>query len=87
MEWNGTSELIVSDSLKLSVHELATTYFFNNFTAEQGHWTYLREMARSSDMDPALNFAARACGMAALNNVKNVSMVCSVRECFENGLQ
>lgn len=57
-------------TLKLPVHDIATTYFFNQFTSFNGHWTFLREQAMRSQIDPLIGIAIRACGMAALDNIQ-----------------
>lgn len=60
-------------TLVQNVDELATTYFFNQFTSQNGHWTWLRDQARSSHMDPVLDLAIRACGIASFDNVEHIT--------------
>lgn len=59
-------------TLRTTAADLAMTHFFNQFTAN-GHWDYIRSYAQRPRMDPCLDLAIRACGMAALDNVENVS--------------
>ncbi|EME46360.1 hypothetical protein DOTSEDRAFT_70380 [Dothistroma septosporum NZE10] len=66
------SGAVVPTSVKLSPDDVATTYFMSHFTSPNGHWMFLREWASSTNLDPALSLAIRACGMAALNNVEHV---------------
>ncbi|KAK4503579.1 hypothetical protein PRZ48_004494 [Zasmidium cellare] len=63
----------VPDSLRFNVDELATTYFFNQFTSQNGHWTWLRDQARLSNMDPVLELSIRACGIACFDNVQHIA--------------
>jgi len=51
--------------------DVAVSYFLNYFTAD-GHWDYLVRHAASPTLDPCLTLAIKACGMAALENVKYV---------------
>ena len=53
--------------------DVATTYFFNNFTSGT-HWSYMQMFASRVSMDPCLELAIKACGMAALDNVQSVVM-------------
>lgn len=52
-------------------NDVASNYFFYQFTSF-GHWEYIRDIARQPKLDPCLEFAIRACGMAALTNVELV---------------
>jgi hypothetical protein len=56
--------------IKLSIDDVATSYFFSQFTAPNGHWTVIRHRAEARQLEPVLDLGLRACGMAALNNVK-----------------
>ncbi|KAK4543198.1 hypothetical protein LTR36_005748 [Oleoguttula mirabilis] len=58
-------------TLRTTAEDIAMTHFFNQFTAN-GHWEFLRGYAKKSRMDPCLDLALRACGMAALDNVESV---------------
>jgi hypothetical protein len=49
-------------------------YFFDQFTASSGHWTFLRDADLTIMKDPLLDMSMRACGMAALHNVRGVVM-------------
>jgi hypothetical protein len=49
-------------------------YFFDQFTASSGHWTFLRDADLTIMKDPLLDVSMRACGMAALHNVRGVVM-------------
>lgn len=60
-------------TLKQSPDELATTYFFSQFTDRNGHWNFLRANFASLPRDRVLSLAIRACGMAALDNVQPVT--------------
>ncbi|KAK6435177.1 hypothetical protein LTR95_008641 [Oleoguttula sp. CCFEE 5521] len=51
--------------------EVATSYFLSCFTS-QGHWEYVPRYAAVPRMDPCLTLAIKACGMAALDNVRYV---------------
>ena len=67
----GLSPLTVA--LKPAADDVATTYFFTNFTSNS-HWDFMRMFATQQNMDPCLELAIKACGMAALDNVQNVVM-------------
>ncbi|KAK5115248.1 hypothetical protein LTR62_001448 [Meristemomyces frigidus] len=58
--------------MKPVADDVATTHFFNSFT-NNGHWDFLRVFQRKSNLDPCLNLAIRACGMAALTNIEYIS--------------
>jgi hypothetical protein len=58
-------------SLGPKADEIAVSYFLNSFTAS-GHWDYILRYAALPKLDPCLTLAIRACGMAALENVRNV---------------
>ncbi|KAK0346015.1 hypothetical protein LTR59_002773 [Friedmanniomyces endolithicus] len=60
-------------SMRPLAAEVATTHFFNQFTAS-GHWNFLRIFRQNDRIDPCLDLAIRACGMAALDNVEYVSI-------------
>lgn len=59
--------------LKPNPEQLATNFFFKQFTSS-GHWQFLHMYARQPKMDPCLDLAMRACGMAALDNIEHVAM-------------
>ena len=58
--------------MKPQPDDVATNYFFEQFTSS-GHWEFIRTFARHSKLDPGLDLAIRACGMAALTNVESVA--------------
>jgi hypothetical protein len=58
-------------SLGPKADEVAVSYFLNCFTAS-GHWDYILRYAALPGLDPCLTLSIKACGMAALENVKNV---------------
>ncbi|GAB1730005.1 hypothetical protein NU195Hw_g3429t1 [Hortaea werneckii] len=61
-------------SLTPTADEMAYTHFFSSFTSSN-HWDYLRDWATHSlHLEPVVSLAIRACGMASLNNVENVTM-------------
>jgi hypothetical protein len=64
----------VTMRLMPTADEIASTHFFSQFTSDNGHWDFVRDFARKSTMEPCLDLAIRACGMAALDNVQNVVM-------------
>jgi hypothetical protein len=47
---------------------MATDYFFQQFTSS-GRWDFMRTYSQFGNMEPCLQSAIRACGMAALTNV------------------
>jgi hypothetical protein len=51
--------------------DLATTYFFNH-VANKSQWEFMREFAAERPLDPCLDLAVKACGMAALGNAENL---------------
>lgn len=51
--------------------EVAVSYFLNCFTAS-GHWDYILKYAAVPRLDPCLTMAIKACGMAALENVRQI---------------
>lgn len=51
--------------------DVASNYFFYQFTSP-GQWEHIRDIARRPKLDPCLELAIRACGMAALTNVEMV---------------
>lgn len=53
--------------------DVAVSYFLNCFTAS-GHWTYILKYAERPNLDPCLTLAIKACGIAALENVRKVSL-------------
>ncbi|KAK5126023.1 hypothetical protein LTR85_011378 [Meristemomyces frigidus] len=61
----------ITMTLRTTAEDIAMTHFFNQFTAN-GHWEFIRGYAKKSRMDPCLDLAIRACGMAALDNVESV---------------
>lgn len=61
----------VAAALKPKPDDLAVTYFYNQFTSNS-HWDFMREFARKPKIDPCLELAIKACGMAALDNVESV---------------
>lgn len=64
----------LSFTMKPTANDLAVKYFFDQFTAETGHWGFMRKYARKARLDPCLDLAIRACGMAAMDNVDNAVM-------------
>ncbi|EME83069.1 uncharacterized protein MYCFIDRAFT_174550 [Pseudocercospora fijiensis CIRAD86] len=61
-------------TLKHNADEVGVTYFFKQFTADNGHWTFLRRYETRSALDPVLDLAIKACGIAALDNVQPLFM-------------
>ena len=61
----------VAAALKPKPDDIAMTYFYNQFTSNS-HWDFMREFARKAKLDPCLDLAIKACGMAALDNVESV---------------
>ena len=59
--------------LKPKPDDIAANYFFESFTSNN-HWQFMRTFAASRTLDPCLELAMKACGMAALDNVQNVPM-------------
>ncbi|KAF2773300.1 hypothetical protein EJ03DRAFT_323799 [Teratosphaeria nubilosa] len=51
--------------------DVAKCNFFNQFTSIQ-HWYFLQDFAMKPKMDPCLDLAIKACGMAALDNVEHI---------------
>lgn len=58
--------------IKPKPEEVATTYFYNQFTSNN-HWQFLRSFP-GSRLDPCLELAIKACGIAALDNVQSIVM-------------
>ena len=69
----GMSSLAIHVGIRPKPDDIATTYFFKQFTSN-GHWDFIRGFASQRKMDPCLELAIKACGMAALDNVQNVVM-------------
>ena len=63
--------LSMSDVIRPKPNDIASSYFFYQFTSP-GQWEYIRDIARRPKLDPCLDFAIRACGMAALTNIEMV---------------
>lgn len=61
-------------TLKPTADDIAMTHFFNQFTTSNGHWDFILNYASKSRLDPCLDLAIRACGMAALDNVESVAI-------------
>ncbi|KAF7188066.1 hypothetical protein HII31_10638 [Pseudocercospora fuligena] len=61
-------------TIKHNADEVGVTYFFKQFTADNGHWTFLRRYEKRSRLDPVLDLAIKACGIAALDNVQPLVM-------------
>lgn len=61
-------------TLQPTPEDIATTHFFSQFTTAGGHWTFMRDFARELHMEPVLELALRACGMASLDNIQGVVM-------------
>ncbi|GIZ42263.1 hypothetical protein CKM354_000553800 [Cercospora kikuchii] len=61
-------------TMKPSPGDLGTTYFFSQFTAESGHWPFLRNYEKRALLNPVLDYAIKACGLAALDNVHGIEM-------------
>ena len=57
--------------LKPKPDDIATTYFYNQFTSSS-HWAFMRSFAQQRKLDPCLELAIKACGMAALDNVQDI---------------
>lgn len=87
LEYNGiphvagwTSELRSRGaSLTYPIHpnpgDIAMNHFLKHFvSADSGIWQVLRGYATEPNIDPCLDLAIRACGMAALYNVENVAI-------------
>lgn len=75
-QWpNDSTHALPTYSLPRSIgpkaDEVAVSYFLNSFTAS-GHWDYILNYAALPSLDPCLTLAIKACGMAALENVRNV---------------
>ncbi|KAK3721897.1 hypothetical protein LTR37_002713 [Vermiconidia calcicola] len=58
-------------SLMQNPNDVATCYFFKQFTSNT-HWEFMRGYAENRTLDPCLDLAMKACGMAALGNVQDV---------------
>lgn len=69
-DWNAMGLTV---PLRPKPDDVATNYFLSLFTSNS-HWDFIRSFAASGTMDPCLSLAIRACGMAALDNVQNVTM-------------
>ncbi|KAK5175632.1 uncharacterized protein LTR77_000771 [Saxophila tyrrhenica] len=67
-----SSSLLLTTSLMPKPDDIAVAYFFNQFTCEN-HWSFMRLFAAERTLDPCLDLAIRACGMAALGNVQVVA--------------
>lgn len=63
--------LSISNAIRPKPNDVATIYFFNQFTAP-GQWEYIRDIASQPKLDPCLELAIQACGMAAMTNVELV---------------
>lgn len=50
--------------------DISTSHFFNSFVSDS-HWSFLITYAANGRLDPCLELAIRACGMANLVNVEN----------------
>ena len=70
-QWNTAPVL---DSILPKADEMAVNYFYEQFTASSGHWTFLRDASCTIAKDPLLEVSMKACGMAALHNVRGVVM-------------
>ena len=53
--------------------DIATNYFFESFTSNN-HWYFMRAFTANRILDPCLELAMKAVGMAALDNVQCVPM-------------
>lgn len=51
--------------------DIVSNYFFYQFTSP-GQWEYVRDIAKQPKLDPCLDLAIKACGMAALTNAQLV---------------
>lgn len=67
----GSTGTSIPISLAPRVDDVAATHFYKQFTSD-GHWNFLHGYNRQPHLDPCLDLAVRACGMAALNNVEHV---------------
>lgn len=65
-EWNGLPKMLAPKP-----DDIAVSYFLNCFTAS-GHWDYVLRYAALPKLDPCLTLAMKACGMAALENIRYV---------------
>ena len=81
-DWNDTRQwdcnpynifgtMSIPTSLGPKPDDVAVSYFLNYFTAD-GHWDYIVKHAARPVLDPCLTLAIKACGMAALENVKYI---------------
>nr|POE53601.1 hypothetical protein CFP56_28823 [Quercus suber] len=61
----------VPASIRPRADDIATGFFLAQFTSNT-HWKFVQDYVVQSSIDPCLNFAIKACGMAALDNVSNV---------------
>jgi hypothetical protein len=59
--------------LKPKPDDIAANYFFESFTSNN-HRHFMRAFAATRTLDPCLELAMKACGMAALDNVQHVPM-------------
>lgn len=66
LEWTSLPRMI-----QPKPDEVAISYFLNCFTAS-GHWDYILKYANAPRLDPCLTMAIKACGMAALENVRQI---------------
>ncbi|KAK5133593.1 hypothetical protein LTR08_007541 [Meristemomyces frigidus] len=60
-------------TMRTTADDIAMTHFFNRFTSARD-WEFLRGYAGRAHLDPCLELAIRACGMAALDNVEELVM-------------
>jgi len=52
--------------------DIAATYFFTQFTSNN-NWSFIRDFWTQGTMNPCLDLAIKACGMAALGNVETIA--------------
>ncbi|SMR41980.1 unnamed protein product [Zymoseptoria tritici ST99CH_1E4] len=69
-ELTDTKIATIPHSIKPSIDDAATNYFFSQFTSPTGHWNFVLDGSHGRQMEPVLDLGLRACGMAALDNVK-----------------
>ena len=69
MDWAG----FMTIPLKPKPDEVATNFFFKQFTSNS-HWAFMQSLMSSPKVDPCVELAMKAVGMAALNNTQNVVM-------------
>ncbi|KAM3084481.1 hypothetical protein ACMFMG_001412 [Clarireedia jacksonii] len=80
-------------ALVLAYADRGTTYFINNFVAEEsgpshGHFNYLKEMCHNGGMDKTLSAGLSAVGLAALSNkIRSSQLLSEARHHYTVALQ